>query len=227
MNRILPNQDRAVFASIALGASLFIKLILKLIMFFKTRSMYEASTFEPEQEALTNIVTLSAIFVVVYLVLLIICATTFIMWFRRAYANLHRIGSTFLSYSEGWAAGAWFIPIGNLFLPYRIMNETWIETQDNLRPDSTHKEDNGLTLIGWWWGCWIFYNVANYLLQAMSGLGYGTARLFSAARMDLLGEIISIPACILAILVIQKLNALEQDMVDPSQTSDPIDHLIA
>ena len=35
----------------------------------------------------------------------------FIMWFRRAYKNLHTLKARNLKRSEGWAAGGWFVPV--------------------------------------------------------------------------------------------------------------------
>ncbi len=51
------------------------------------------------------------------------------MWFRRAYFNLHQKVS-YLSHSEGWAAGSWFVPIVNLYRPYQIMKEIYVETKE-------------------------------------------------------------------------------------------------
>jgi hypothetical protein len=65
------------------------------------------------------------------------------------------------------------------------------------------------------------------LFRAMSRGGFGVSGLYYTVRLDLLAEIISIPACILAILVVLKVSALEKDLVEPAQISDPMDHLIA
>lgn len=56
-----------------------------------------------------------AITVIIY----IISGITFIMWFRRAYYNL-KICIKITKYSDGWAAGAWFVPFLNLFRPISI-----------------------------------------------------------------------------------------------------------
>ncbi|TRX16514.1 DUF4328 domain-containing protein [Flavobacterium franklandianum] len=59
---------------------------------------------------------------IIQIVVFILSAITFIQWFRLAYFNLHlRVNR--LSYSDGWAAGCWFMPIVNLFRPYQIMKK--------------------------------------------------------------------------------------------------------
>lgn len=44
----------------------------------------------------------------IYSIAWIISGILFIQWFRRAYYNLNQVKA--MRYSEGWAAGAWFVP---------------------------------------------------------------------------------------------------------------------
>ena len=64
----------------------------------------------------------SGIVGILWLVIFIIMSILFLMWFRRAYYNLHQLKNN-LSYTDGWAVGSWFIPFANWVLPYRIMKE--------------------------------------------------------------------------------------------------------
>lgn len=96
-----------------------------------------------------------------YIAAYIISAFTFILWFRRAYYNLQVItGNT--EYTDGWAAGSWFIPVANLFIPYNIMKELYTKTDQYLFVDDNEDySDNRLSTnyIGWWWALWIICNV--------------------------------------------------------------------
>ena len=49
----------------------------------------------------------------------------FLMWFSRAYQNVERLGGGPLRYGRGWAIGAWFVPVLNLFRPKQIANDIW------------------------------------------------------------------------------------------------------
>lgn len=90
-----------------------------------------------------------------YLAIFIISAITFILWFRRAYYNLHQ-KVTYLNYSEGWAAGAWFVPVVFLFYPLQIMKELYYETHELLEKNQIQpKAKNNQLLIGCWWALWI------------------------------------------------------------------------
>ena len=68
--------------------------------------------------------------IAIFMLLLIIgTIITFIMWFFRAYKNLHILKIKLLQHSPGWAIGAWFVPFLNLVRPFQIMNEIWENTQ--------------------------------------------------------------------------------------------------
>jgi len=86
----------------------------------------------------------------------IISVVMFIKWFRRAYQNLHQSVSHRLLYSEGWAAGSWFVPILNIYRPYRIMKELYLETKKLLVKRGMDMNLSLATVfVGWWWALWI------------------------------------------------------------------------
>jgi hypothetical protein len=98
---------------------------------------------------------------IIRFVLVIVTAVFFIMWFRRAYNNLHILQARGLPFSEGWAAGGWFVPIIHLHYPYRIMNSIWTETQECLRKTGENYERQTDGYIGWWWTFWITGNIVS------------------------------------------------------------------
>jgi hypothetical protein len=49
--------------------------------------------------------------------------TGFLVWFHRAYTNLHSLGMEPLRLRAGWAVGGWFVPILNLVRPKQIMSD--------------------------------------------------------------------------------------------------------
>jgi hypothetical protein len=167
-----------------------------------------------------------AMFAVFLVGSLIACATTFIMWFRRAYANLHRLNSgSILSYEEGWAAGAWFVPFLNLVRPFTIMKEIWNETQSNIPGKEKHDGIQGTALIGWWWAAWLTYNIVT---NATSRMNQGTdpESLASYLRTDAVTSLLVVPAALLAIQVVLQTNRFEQELYSAHRMSDPSEHLV-
>jgi heme A synthase len=90
--------------------------------------------------------------VITYLILLIASYVYLIMWLRRAYYNLHQVPGIHPEYSDGWAAGAWFVPFLNFVRPYTIMREVWQDTQRAAWGRIVEPS----TVLGWWWAAFIF-----------------------------------------------------------------------
>ena len=66
-----------------------------------------------------------AVLTLAFFLAVLIAAIFFIAWLRRAYANLRALGVESLRFGTGWAVGAWFVPILNLFRPVQIVNDVW------------------------------------------------------------------------------------------------------
>ena len=98
----------------------------------------------------------SARFVVVRLVLMAALAILFAAWTRRLYRNLAAFDRLQSRFRWGWAVGAWFTPVLNLFRPKQILDEVW-------RRSST-KPIPGISTI--WWALWI---------TATAGIWWATA----------------------------------------------------
>jgi Domain of unknown function (DUF4328)/Protein of unknown function (DUF2510) len=153
---------------------------------------------------------------------------TFIPWFHRAYSNLPRLGVADLRYRTGWAIGAWFIPIFNLFRPKQIANDIdRASAPDALVTTSAWHRRAPAALLHWWWGL--------YLLSGF--LAYGAARAIINANddeilvnrqevldaleqertgyaLDAFASVLAIVAAILAILVIRRISANQDAVID-------------
>jgi hypothetical protein len=91
-------------------------------------------------------------------------AVAFIMWFSRAYENIGRLGAGPLRYRKGWAIGAWFVPILNLFRPKQIANDIWRGSDPDMGrlPDASDWRDGPIPglLFGLWWLLWLATNLS-------------------------------------------------------------------
>jgi len=93
-----------------------------------------------------------------------------IRWLRRAYYNLHQLPTIHPDYSDGWAAGAWFVPFLNFVRPFTIMREVWQDTQRA----AMGRVEEPATILNWWW--------AAFLLKMF--IGRLTSRMGSKAGED-------------------------------------------
>jgi len=115
---------------------------------------------ESSYDTYSSIVALNDGLLVTYVIPLIAGFVALIVWTRKAF----RISETVdvpqfeRKYSRGMAVGGWFIPIGNLFVPKRVISEIEQITTigaDPEKSDFSFKSQPLLTIGTWWWGLWI------------------------------------------------------------------------
>lgn len=144
----------------------------------------------------------------------VITIVYFIRWFRRAYYNLHAIQSPEVTQSEGWAAGAWFVPFLNLVRPYQIMREIWTGTQRAL----PHKYPDmaPVGLLGVWWAFYLVMSIASNISVRMAMNVQDLDDLTNSAIASIVVEVITIPAAFLTIQTIKRVSAFEDDLWEES-----------
>lgn len=103
-----------------------------------------------------------------------------IRWFRRAYFNLH-LKVPNLKYKEGWAAGAWFVPIVSFYKPYQIMKELHLETDRLLIQENCEGHKTNVKLLRLWLVFWVSIGVLHILMATTGLFVYG---LFSEIIFD-------------------------------------------
>ena len=78
-----------------------------------------------------------------------------IVWAWRATKNLQGWGVE-LERGPGWAIGGWFVPIGNLFIPYQVVRETWMLAPS---PVSSLPQQRNAP----WFAAWIMWLISGAL----------------------------------------------------------------
>lgn len=106
----------------------------------------------------------------------------FIVWFHRLYTNLPALGATGLRFSRGWAIGAWFVPILNLWRPKQIADDIWRASD----PDRTVAGDQWrgrpvAGLVHMWWGLYLLSNLVSQAVVRFSLEAEGAAELRTGA----------------------------------------------
>lgn len=144
------------------------------------------------------------------------------VWLYRAYKNLLAFGQSGLRYSPAWAAGSWFVPIVNLFVPFRIVREAWRACDP-----ATHPADplgwQGVRvppLLGWWWGVEILAVVAALTASGLAAWAQTTRQYRVVAWADLVWIAVAVFASLLAIRVVRSVQA-RQDAKHAASLSPP------
>jgi hypothetical protein len=137
---------------------------------------------------------------VLWIVMLVATAPVFIVWQYRHAKNARVLGST--SWGPGWAIGGWFIPIANAFLPVR---------QLYVASKFSDPRQNGAGIVIAWGLTWAITNVVT---RAAGRQETNTLEDFrSVDTTSIVGEVLSIAAAGLAILMVRELTRKQETML--------------
>ena len=209
-SNLRPNEFRAKTAIIMFGIVLLVQTFSLISGYLQYKLVNELALghFVAESELEYND-SRERIIVVVYVVVLLLSLIGFIRWFRRSYYNLH-LKAEVLSYTEGWAAGSWFIPIINFVRPYKIMKELHLETNNLIiRADKNLEVSNYIVLINLWWTLWITTTIVGNVCNRMYTNPHTIDDYLNLSILRMIPLIFGIPFSIVAMILIIKHSASE------------------
>jgi hypothetical protein len=210
MENLRPNGQRAKIAIMLLWIVLTIEIISLLSDYLQYDLLQTvANGGQITTETATDNDLRQKIIGIIYLIVYVISGITFIRWFRRAYYNLHLKAET-LSFTEGWAAGCWFVPIISLYRPYQIMKELYQETQTLLsKNDENYVQNLNTNSIGWWWTLWIIASFLGQFIFRYSLKAETIDELITTTIASIAASIIGKPLAIITVKVIKDYAEIE------------------
>jgi hypothetical protein len=209
-NNLRPNELRAKTAIIMFGIVLLVQTISLISGYIQYKLINELSLghFVADSELDYND-SRQRVIAILYAGVLVLSLITFIRWFRRSYYNLH-LKAEVLSYSEGWAAGSWFVPFINFVRPYKIMQELHLETNNLIRSaDKNLVTDDYFALINLWWTLWITTAVVGNICNRMFTNPQTIDDYMNLSIARIIPIIVDIPFSIVAMVLIIKHSASE------------------
>ncbi len=213
MNRLRPNDQRAKVAIIFIWIVMGISMIIMISCYFQNILLHKALNGGRITSEMANSNDQRHLSIMIlYIVFYIVSSITFIMWFRRAYFNLH-LKVKNLTHSEGWASGSWFVPFLNLGRPFIIMKELFFESTILInRAEVTEKKEINFNLISWWWGLWLFEGISDRVMSRYAKSYQGLNDLIFSTNWQIFNSIVMIPLAIVTVLVIKKYSKLEEKL---------------
>jgi hypothetical protein len=150
-------------------------------------------------------------------VVFLVAAGVFITWFFQAYKNLRRLGVQDMRFGNGWAIGAWFVPILSLFRPKQIANDIWRGSERGAEVSSGWKLVQVPSLVHWWWGLFLTQGGLVYFGQQSTEDGYkklsmigelseGFSQIKSGTTVEVIGDVVGLAAVVLAIMVVARVT---------------------
>lgn len=163
-----------------------------------------------------SMVALNDGLIVVYLLPLVAGFVALIVWTRKAFRVSETVAVTQFErrYSRGMAVGGWFIPIGNLFVPKRVISEIEQITAigaDPAKAGFSFKSQPLLTIGTWWWGLWVGSNLVDRAALSLTSEtdtdGLLTADLyFQSTGLSIAASIAAIASIVLGLKYLGKIT---------------------
>ena len=169
-----------------------------------------------EQELGDNPMGAAVMFVTLLLALLgvLIYLTTvvfFLMWLYRAANNVRHFDPwRRLEHSPGWAVGSFFIPIVNLFVPYRAVKEVW---QKSGPPgEAVLAEPSPPAFFPIWWLFWLLSCFADNI--SMRATFNENVPESTATMISIVANALSVVAAVFAYLVVHAVDKRQEETVE-------------
>ncbi|MEV0689619.1 DUF4328 domain-containing protein [Streptomyces sp. NPDC050388] len=170
-----------------------------------------------EDADLTRADALQVVGGVLQVTLLVATAVVFIIWFHRVRRNADFFALDSCEMKSGWAIGAWFVPIGNLWLPRKVAGEVWdasIDWESEARRPSH-------TPMNVWWALF----VATWLVGRAASSAYedavSAAELKQAVERMMVSDALDAVAAVFALLFVRKLTRMQLDKATARQEQIP------
>lgn len=151
-------------------------------------TMAEARASDDRQQAIGAI----------QLALVVATGVAWLVWQHRAHANLRDGGAGGLKFTPGWAVGWWFVPIANLWQPFRAMSE--LARRGPPAPDRSLPPG-----VGAWWAAFVGSGIVGRLSAGLARSEEAEDILLSS-RLSIAGDALLIVAAVLAVGVVRAVD---------------------
>ncbi|MEU9999409.1 DUF4328 domain-containing protein [Streptomyces sp. NPDC050848] len=132
----------------------------------------------------------------------------FLVWFFRVRKNAGIFAPDVHRGGPGWAIGAWFVPIANLWWPRSVAVGTWRASRRDPYGDGKG-EGESFAVLNWWWACWILTDLMSLFATSVYD-DADTVEEFTAGAGFLMGAaVLDIAAAVLAILFVRRLTSMQ------------------
>ena len=139
------------------------------------------------------------------LVLIALCALTFLLWYSRAYRNVIAMGVRAPRYGTRWAVGSWFVPFVNLVIPKNVTNDIYRGSDPEMAYGDPAFASRPISpLLNWWWALWLISGVLDRIAARSSS---ATANdLASSTQIYIASDVLNAIAGCLAIAVVMQIT---------------------
>jgi hypothetical protein len=205
---------KALFLAFAVVAAIGALLGLVQGVFFPELALED----EPEETDATLMVLGVGCQALLYLPLFVAIIVLFCKFVHRTRWNAEALGSRGMEFTPGWAVGWFFVPLANLFQPYRAVREIYLASDPEAGPHDWSRGSSG-TLVGAWWTLWVISNLLGGLLMRVAFTENASLKMLSP-WLDVVDGLLDIPLSFLALAVVQAIHRRQKEKAERLTTFD-------
>lgn len=143
----------------------------------------------------------------VYLLVFIVSGVLILRWIYRANQNARALGAEGMTFTPGWSAGWYFVPVFTLWKPYQAMKEIW---KASVNPtDWKNVEPGGV--LGLWWATWIISNMISQAAFRSQISATELDELITSNMIYQVSDLVSIPLALVTLALINRIYSFQQE----------------
>ncbi len=150
--------------------------------------------------------------------LFLLTAIIFLMWIYRANVNARALGARDMTFKPGWSVGWFFVPILSLYKPFYAVQEIW---KASIPGSQAWQSRRAGGVVGAWWTFWILTFAAGRVSGTLSSQAEQINEFLVASWATLAADGVSIPAALLALLVVRGIHGLQERRADEAAGNLP------
>ncbi|MEV0282015.1 DUF4328 domain-containing protein [Streptomyces sp. NPDC050610] len=139
-------------------------------------------------------------------------AVVFIVWFHRVRGNAEIFTQDICTLGRGWSIGGWFVPLANLWLPFRVAAETW-QASAPQTPEGALREVSRAPVRAWW-VLWLLSVAVGRMATTFYNRADTPDTLQQAVGTVMFADLLDLAAALLAILFVRKLSRMQQERAE-------------
>ncbi|MGW2278220.1 DUF4328 domain-containing protein [Streptomyces sp. NPDC001770] len=147
------------------------------------------------------------------------CVVVFITWFFRMRRYVGALAQDAFERGPGWAIGSWFIPVGALWMPFRIALQMWDAPTRTLGSEPARYPSSWPVRL--WWSLFVLSGVAGRFASGYD-IDAPLAEIRSAALRTAVSDGLDIVAAAAAVYFAVRLTALHRRPSPESVHAAPV-----
>ncbi|MGC6247660.1 DUF4328 domain-containing protein [Bisgaard Taxon 45] len=139
----------------------------------------------------------------------VVLGMTILSWIYRAHRFVHTtVNATNIQFTDPACVVYFFLPVANLFMPYKAMKETWLASE---HPNLWQNKPTPITLI-LWWSIWLLrINFGIMLFLVRDEYVTSVKNMNELAFLSIFDSLLAIPLALFFLLIVIQVQQIQNN----------------